>query len=87
MVCAGIYRLDRLTSGVTIFAKTQPKCRQLMAAIRDRHVEKTYLCRVAGEFPRLVADFYFLIFFEVAYFYFLFFYKLASIGCVFAVVS
>ncbi|GAB1600102.1 RNA pseudouridylate synthase domain-containing protein 2-like [Argonauta hians] len=46
-----IYRLDRLTSGVLICAKTAKKTRQLEDQILNRKVRKEYVCRVVGKFP------------------------------------
>lgn len=40
-----IHRLDRLTSGVLMFGRTQDKARRLEAQIRDRLVEKKYVSR------------------------------------------
>jgi len=49
-----IHRLDRLTSGVLLFGRTQNKARTLEAQIRDRKVKKQYVCRVEGKFPESV---------------------------------
>lgn len=49
--CTAIYRLDRLTSGLLFFAKTEPKTKELMDNIRNREMSKEYVCRVDGEFP------------------------------------
>jgi RluA family pseudouridine synthase len=46
-----IYRLDRLTSGVVIFCKTEAKTKEMMNQIKHRLVEKEYVCRVDGQFP------------------------------------
>ena len=46
-----IHRLDRLTSGLLMFAKTVKKAQQLEVEIRERRVTKIYVCRVKGEFP------------------------------------
>jgi len=46
-----IHRLDRLTSGVLMFGKTAAKSRDMELLIRNREVEKEYVCRVTGEFP------------------------------------
>ena len=46
-----VHRLDRLTSGVLIFSKSSAKARVMEQLIREREVEKEYLCRVTGEFP------------------------------------
>jgi len=46
-----VHRLDRLTSGVLIFAKSAQRARDLEALMSGRHVQKEYICRVHGEFP------------------------------------
>jgi RluA family pseudouridine synthase len=46
-----VHRLDRLTSGVLLFARTAAKAREMEAAISGREVEKEYVARVVGEFP------------------------------------
>ncbi|XP_034530555.1 RNA pseudouridylate synthase domain-containing protein 2 [Notolabrus celidotus] len=46
-----VHRLDRLTSGVLLFARTLETSKKLDQLVRDREVEKEYLCRVEGEFP------------------------------------
>ncbi|XP_003748344.1 RNA pseudouridylate synthase domain-containing protein 2 [Galendromus occidentalis] len=46
-----LHRLDRLTSGVLMFAKTKERSLFMDELIRTRHVTKQYLCRVRGEFP------------------------------------
>ncbi|ELU10743.1 hypothetical protein CAPTEDRAFT_92693, partial [Capitella teleta] len=46
-----IYRLDRLTSGVTIIARTESKAKELHKLIEGRKVRKEYLCKVEGVFP------------------------------------
>jgi len=46
-----VHRLDRLTSGILIFAKSAGKSRELEVLIRGRQVQKEYICRVTGEFP------------------------------------
>ncbi|CAI8504528.1 hypothetical protein CAS74_000818 [Pichia kudriavzevii] len=45
------HRLDKLTSGVCIFAKSAKSARQIQMQIQDRNVEKVYLARVCGRFP------------------------------------
>ncbi len=42
-----VHRLDRETSGVTVFARTRPAAAALAAAFRDGTPEKTYLARWA----------------------------------------
>lgn len=46
-----VHRLDRLTSGVLLFAKTVRKSQEVNEEIRDRKVAKEYVCRVEGNFP------------------------------------
>ncbi|KAM9294433.1 pseudouridylate synthase RPUSD2 [Gastrophryne carolinensis] len=46
-----IHRLDRMTSGVLMFAKTQEVSKKMSELVRGRQVEKEYVCRVVGEFP------------------------------------
>lgn len=43
-----VHRLDRLTSGVVLFAKTDKALSRMMAAFRDRKVEKRYKVCVEG---------------------------------------
>lgn len=47
-----IHRLDRLTSGLLLFGRTPKKARSMEHQIRNRQVQKEYVCRVEGEFPR-----------------------------------
>ncbi|TKS86623.1 RNA pseudouridylate synthase domain-containing protein 2 [Collichthys lucidus] len=46
-----VHRLDRLTSGVLLFARTLETSQKLDQLVRDRQLEKEYVCRVQGEFP------------------------------------
>ncbi|XP_071399948.1 pseudouridylate synthase RPUSD2 isoform X3 [Centroberyx affinis] len=46
-----VHRLDRLTSGVLLFARTLEMSQKLDQLVRDRQLEKEYVCRVEGEFP------------------------------------
>lgn len=46
-----VHRLDRLTSGLLLFARTVKKSQEVNEQIRDRKVEKEYVCRVEGDFP------------------------------------
>lgn len=46
-----VHRLDRLVSGILIFAKNSSRAHQLEQAIANRGVQKVYVCRVSGEFP------------------------------------
>ncbi|XP_054729622.1 pseudouridylate synthase RPUSD2 [Anastrepha obliqua] len=51
-----IHRLDRLTSGLLLFGRTPKKARLLEQQIRNRDVEKEYVCRVDGNFPDGVVE-------------------------------
>ncbi|KND01530.1 RluA family pseudouridine synthase [Spizellomyces punctatus DAOM BR117] len=46
-----VNRLDRLTSGLCLIARNKKRSQELMVEFQQRNVEKTYLCRVRGEFP------------------------------------
>lgn len=46
-----IHRLDRMTSGVLMFAKTAVISKKIDEQVRERKMEKEYVCRVEGEFP------------------------------------
>lgn len=46
-----VHRLDRLTSGVLLFARTLEVSKKLDMMVRERQLEKEYVCRVEGEFP------------------------------------
>jgi 23S rRNA pseudouridine1911/1915/1917 synthase len=46
-----VHRLDRETSGVTVFGKTDEATSALAAAFRDGHAQKTYLAVVASGLP------------------------------------
>eukprot|EP00053_Salpingoeca_punica_P012175 m.109038 g.109038 ORF g.109038 m.109038 type:complete len:431 (+) comp15880_c0_seq1:163-1455(+) len=52
------HRLDRLTSGLLIFAKTIAEARRMEQAIHSREVAKEYICKVRGCFPegKLLCD-------------------------------
>ncbi|KAG1675929.1 RNA pseudouridylate synthase domain-containing protein 2 [Nymphon striatum] len=45
------HRLDKLTSGVLIFARKKEKSRLLMKQFTERMIKKKYICRVDGDFP------------------------------------
>ncbi|KAM4665108.1 pseudouridylate synthase RPUSD2 [Discoglossus pictus] len=47
-----IHRLDRMTSGVLMFAKTLEVSKKIDEQVRERQLEKEYVCRVCGEFPK-----------------------------------
>uniref|UniRef100_A0A0K8SSM9 Pseudouridine synthase RsuA/RluA-like domain-containing protein n=1 Tax=Lygus hesperus TaxID=30085 RepID=A0A0K8SSM9_LYGHE len=51
-----IHRLDRLTSGLLLFGRTPKKARQMEHQIRNRLVQKEYICRVDGNFPSEVIE-------------------------------
>ncbi|TPX77076.1 hypothetical protein CcCBS67573_g01666 [Chytriomyces confervae] len=46
-----VNRLDRLTSGILLLALNKEKASQLSKSFTDRAMQKTYLCRVRGDFP------------------------------------
>ena len=46
-----IHRLDRLTSGVMILARSKARAQKLHEAMRNREMHKEYVCRVKGLFP------------------------------------
>ncbi|XP_038067185.1 RNA pseudouridylate synthase domain-containing protein 2-like [Patiria miniata] len=46
-----IHRLDRLTSGLLMFARTREVSQRVDAYVRDRRLTKVYVCKVTGEFP------------------------------------
>ncbi|XP_031563039.1 RNA pseudouridylate synthase domain-containing protein 2-like [Actinia tenebrosa] len=46
-----VHRIDRLTSGILIFAKTLKKAQELEEQVRERRIRKEYVCRVQGDFP------------------------------------
>ncbi|KAF7660237.1 hypothetical protein LDENG_00285700 [Lucifuga dentata] len=46
-----VHRLDRLTSGILLFARTLETSKKLDQLVRGRQLEKEYVCRVEGEFP------------------------------------
>ena len=47
-----IHRLDRLTSGLLIFSKSLSKAQQMEKQIRERKVQKVYIAKVKGQFPK-----------------------------------
>ena len=47
-----INRLDRLTSGLVLIAKTKLKAAEMGQLMKLRTIKKTYYARVKGEFPR-----------------------------------
>lgn len=52
IMISAAYRLDRLTSGVLFFTKNEAATRKYIDDITNRNVEKVYVCRVEGEFPK-----------------------------------
>ena len=46
-----VHRLDRLTSGLVIFAKNKTASQKISKQIQNREVTKQYVCRVVGKFP------------------------------------
>ena len=53
-----VHRLDRLTSGLLILARTIERAQQLEVEIREHKVAKEYVCRVQGEFTKYVSKSY-----------------------------
>lgn len=51
-----IHRLDRLTSGLLLFGRTPKRARLMEQQIRNRQVQKEYVCRVDGRFPSEVIE-------------------------------
>lgn len=51
-----IHRIDRLTSGIVMFAKTLKKAQELEKQLREREMQKEYVCKVNGEFPSGVIE-------------------------------
>ena len=49
-----VHRLDRLTSGLLLFAKSLATSQRLEQQIRQRLLVKEYICRVSGKFPEYV---------------------------------
>ncbi|KAG7695996.1 hypothetical protein KL951_003521 [Ogataea haglerorum] len=45
------FRLDKVTSGICILAKSAAKAKEIQSAIRDKEVRKVYVARVVGKFP------------------------------------
>ncbi|CAH3139265.1 unnamed protein product, partial [Porites lobata] len=50
-----IHRIDRLTSGILIFARFE-RPQKLERQVRNREIVKEYVCRVQGEFPSEIVD-------------------------------
>lgn len=51
------YRLDKVTSGVLIMAKTQQIASDIQSKIRKHDMNKFYLARVKGKFPKMQNQF------------------------------
>lgn len=49
-------RLDRITSGLMLICKTSKDADTLGLEMRSRSIEKEYICRVSGEFPRYAIE-------------------------------
>ncbi|KAJ3030878.1 RNA pseudouridylate synthase domain containing protein 2, partial [Rhizophlyctis rosea] len=47
-----VNRIDRLTSGICLMARKKAACTLLMNDMQKRQVDKHYLARVRGEFPK-----------------------------------
>jgi RluA family pseudouridine synthase len=50
------HRLDKLTSGILVLAKTNDNASSIQSKIRDKNVVKYYLARVQGQFPESVTS-------------------------------
>lgn len=46
-----VFRLDRETSGIVLFAKTEKAASRLQRAMQDGRIRKTYLAVLTGELP------------------------------------
>jgi tRNA pseudouridine synthase 9 len=46
-----VNRIDRLTSGMVIFARNKTKASEMMTSMKNRNIIKTYYARVKGKFP------------------------------------
>eukprot|EP01035_Chromulina_nebulosa_P018667 gene18667-24413_t len=51
-----VHRLDRLTSGLMILAKSKEVAAKMAKIIQDRETKKTYLARVKGRFPASLSN-------------------------------
>ena len=51
MLTFQLHRLDRLTSGLMMFAKNLSASQAVTDQMLDRSVSKEYLCQVVGKFP------------------------------------
>ena len=51
-----VNRIDRLTSGLCLIAKTKGKAATLGEMMRQRNIKKTYLARVRGKFPSDITE-------------------------------
>lgn len=51
-----LHRLDRETSGVVLFARTEKARRMLVRQFQERHIAKRYLAIIAGSLPAGVGD-------------------------------
>lgn len=51
-----LHRLDRLTSGLLLFAKNKAVAKAFHTALGLNTIGKTYLARVGGDFPQLIEE-------------------------------
>ena len=51
-----LHRLDKSTSGVTMYARHESAAKQMIQLFADRKVKKTYICVIKGEPPRKADD-------------------------------
>lgn len=51
-----LHRLDRLTSGLLLFAKNKVVAKAFHTALGLKTIGKTYLARVQGDFPETIME-------------------------------
>lgn len=47
-----VHRLDKVTSGIVVMAKSKQSATRFAEMLKDKHIEKTYIARVLGVFPK-----------------------------------
>ncbi len=47
-----IHRLDRVTSGIVLFARTSKALKRLQVMMKNREIKKTYRARIEGALPQ-----------------------------------
>jgi 23S rRNA-/tRNA-specific pseudouridylate synthase len=48
-----LYRLDRMTSGILLIAKTRNYAQELNKEMREQNIHKLYIARVQGKFSHI----------------------------------